>query len=147
MARTRWDGRGMAALAVGYFLFYAPYSALAKILSQGLLPGVGGPIAGLELLPVTALGTLAGVGLFLGLSGWWRHAQRRRVLGAEIPWVGRETLAAAFWHALIIGATTLNYTFAGVSILFMLLLMRGGVLILSPVIDSARGRRVQRSSW
>jgi protein-tyrosine-phosphatase len=137
----------MGGLALGYFLFYAPYSALAKVLSQGRLPGVRGPVPGLEILPITALGTVVGVGLFLGLSGWWRQARRRRVLGVELPWVGRETFAAAFWHAIIIGTTTLNYTFAGVSILFVLLLMRGGVLILSPVVDKARGREVRRTSW
>ena len=149
MVRTSggWGAVGMGSLALGYFLFYAPYSALAKVLSQGRFPGARGPVSGLEILPVTALGTVVGVGLFLGLSGWWRHARRRRVLGAELPWAGRETLAAAFWHAIIIGTTTLNYTFAGVSILFMLLLLRGGVLILSPLVDTARGREVRRSSW
>jgi protein-tyrosine-phosphatase len=145
--RARWNGMGMAGLAIAYFAFYAPYSALAKALSQGLVPGTGGSVAGLALLPVVALGTIAGMCLFLAGSGWWRLARQRRVLGAGLPWTGRETLAAAFWHALIIGTTTLNYSFAGVSILFMLLLMRGGVLILSPVIDTVRGRAVRRSSW
>lgn len=137
----------MGSLALGYFLFYAPYSALAKVLSQGRLVGVRGPVPGLEILPVTALGTLVGVALFLGFSGWWRYARRCRVRGAELPWIGPGILAASFWHALIIGTTTLNYTFAGASILFMLLLMRGGVLILSPLIDKARGREVRRTSW
>ena len=48
--------------------------------------------------------------------------------------------------AVIIGATTLNYTFVGFSILFALLLMRGGVLILAPVVDILLGRRVRSSS-
>ena len=49
--------------------------------------------------------------------------------------------------AVIIGATTLNYTFVGISILFALLLMRGGVLILAPVVDTLFGRKVRASSW
>ena len=49
--------------------------------------------------------------------------------------------------AVIIATTTLNYTSAGLSILFALLLMRGGVLILAPFIDLATGRRVSPFSW
>ncbi len=37
--------------------------------------------------------------------------------------------------AIIIGTTTLAFTFTGVSILFALLLMRGGVLIIAPTVD------------
>jgi protein-tyrosine-phosphatase len=134
----------MATLAFGYFAFYAPYSALASSLARGLLPGLGRPASGLALLPAAALGTVVGMAAFLGLSGWWRHARRE---GPGHPSLRREILAASFFHALIIGATTLNYTFAGVSILFVLLLMRGGVLILSPIVDALRGRAVQRASW
>jgi protein-tyrosine-phosphatase len=150
MVRTswRWGGAGMAGLALGYFLFYAPYSALAKVVAQGLLPGLDGrPVPGLELLPTVALGTVAGMCLFMVLSGWGQYARRRRVLGLDLPWIGPGILAAAFWHAIAIGATTLNYTFVGISILFVLLLMRGGVLILSPLVDMVRGRQVRRSSW
>lgn len=135
----RWHGLGMASLGIAYFAFYIPYSALANTLARGLLPGVERPASGLELLPTVALGTVAGMALFLVLSGWWRHAR--------LPAVNRETLLASAFHALIIGATTLNYTFEGVSILFVLLLMRGGILILSPLVDSLRRRDVQRSSW
>lgn len=49
--------------------------------------------------------------------------------------------------AVIIAATTLNYTFVGISILFALLLMRGGVLILAPIVDSLYQRRVHVVSW
>ena len=49
--------------------------------------------------------------------------------------------------AVIIATTTLNYTFVGISILFALLLMRGGVLILAPVVDTLLGRRVNPGSW
>ena len=49
--------------------------------------------------------------------------------------------------AVIIATTTLNYTFVGISILFALLLMRGGVLIIAPVVDTLLGRRVAAGSW
>ena len=42
--------------------------------------------------------------------------------------------------AVIIGTTILNFTFVGVSILFMLLMMRAGTLFLAPLVDpSASG--------
>jgi protein-tyrosine-phosphatase len=49
--------------------------------------------------------------------------------------------------ALIIGCTTLAYTFHGVSILLALLLMRGGVLVIAPLVDVAFRRRVRWFSW
>ena len=147
MTRSRWHELGMLTLGAAYFAFYAPYSALANTLSRGLLPGIGKPASGLELLPAVALGTIAGVAVFLALSGWWRHARRRPVLGLSLPHPNREIFLASCFHALAIGATTLNFTFAGVSILFVLLLMRGGVLILSPLVDMLRRREVRASSW
>ncbi len=146
MADRRWRGLGMAALAWGYFLWYIPYSALTKALSSGRLFG-GGPISGFELLPAAALGALAGMPVFLALSGWWRFARRWSVLRRSLPGARAETLLAAFLTSLIIATTTLNYTFTGVSILFMLILMRAGVLILSPLLDLLHWRQVRWYSW
>src|SRR5215203_6574697 len=67
--------------------------------------------------------------------------------GLSMPMPGRETMAAAAFTALIIAATTLNYTFKGVSVLYMLLLMRAGVLVLSPLLDALHWRRVSGYSW
>lgn len=132
---------------LGYFAFYVPYSALTKALTKGWIPGLDGPINGFEILPATALGTVAGMLLFVGLSGWWRDARRVDIRGIQLPWIGVETLSAAAFTAAIIGTTTLNYTFAGISIVLILLLMRGGVLILSPIVDLMRRRRVAWYSW
>ncbi|MGH3329235.1 MAG: hypothetical protein ACRDPT_15835 [Streptomycetales bacterium] len=145
--RTRSAAFGMLGLAIGYFAWYTPYSLLVKSLSSGAVPGYEEPVAGLVLLPAAALGTLVGAVCFLAVSGWWRYARRFRVAGRDIPGPGRATLIAGLFTALIIGTTTLNYTFVGASILFMLLLMRGGVLILSPIVDAARRRTIQTNSW
>jgi len=56
---------GIWVLALGYFAFYVPYSALTKALSQGTLPGMNGPVPGLVLLPTTALATMAALLLFI----------------------------------------------------------------------------------
>jgi protein-tyrosine-phosphatase len=145
--RLTLAGLGMLGLGIGYFIWYTPYAALTKALSAGLLPGMDSHVGGLVLLPAAALGTLLGVPLFLAASGWWRYVGTRPVRGRPVRLPSRTMVTAGFFMALVIATTTLNYTFAGVSILFMLLMMRGGVLIISPVVDAFRGRTVRASSW
>lgn len=137
----------MGWLTIGYFVSYIPYAMLVKALASGVTPLSTQPVNGFELLPAAVLGQLAAMTVFLGLTGRWRHMRRSRIGHARIPVPGRETLVAGFFASLIIGSTTMNYTFSGVSILFMLLLMRGGVLVLSPLVDMTRKRRVTTSSW
>ncbi|MFE9612367.1 hypothetical protein [Streptomyces sp. NPDC006012] len=137
----------MGWLTFGYFISYIPYAMLVKALASGVTPLSSQQVSGAEMLPATVLGQLVAMVFFLALTGRWRHLRRARIGGHRIPVAGRETLAAGFFTSLIVGATTMNYTFSGVSILFMLLLMRGGVLILSPLIDAARKRRVMKNSW
>lgn len=134
-------------LGFGYFAFYVPYAGMTKALSSGLLPGLAGPISGFRLLPAVALGSALGMPIFLAATGWWKWAGRRRILGVEVPLPGRWPLLSALFTAVIIGTTTLNYTFAGVSIVFVLLMMRGGVLVLSPIVDALHRRRVRWYSW
>src|SRR5262245_53826096 len=113
----------MLGLAVGYFLTYIPFAALTKALSSGLVPGVDERVGGLVLLPAAAVGVVIGAALFLWGNGWWRYVGRRSFAGAERRVPGRSMVAAGFFMALIIATTILNYTFVGVSILFMLLMM------------------------
>jgi protein-tyrosine-phosphatase len=134
-------------LALGYFVFYIPYSALTKALSLGLLPGMTGPVSGFRILPATAVATTVALITFVALGGGWRCLRRQRILGMEVPVFGARMLISGVATAVIIGTTTLNYTFVGISILFALLLMRGGVLILAPVVDTVLGRRVRGVSW
>jgi protein-tyrosine-phosphatase len=145
--RSWWLAGGMLGLAIGYFVWYTPYAALTKSLSSGLLPGMDKQVGGLVLLPAAALGTLVGASLFLAATGWWRYIGTRTAFGRLTRLPSRTMIVAGFFMALVIATTTLNYTFAGVSILFMLLMMRGGVLILSPIVDTVRRRRVRVYSW
>jgi protein-tyrosine-phosphatase len=145
--KSWWLAGGMLGLAFGYFLWYTPYAALTKSLSAGLLPGMDSNVGGFVLLPAAALGTLVGAPLFLAMTGWWRYIGTRSLFGGTRRFPSRTMIIAGFFMALVIATTTLNYTFAGVSILFMLLMMRAGVLILSPVIDTVRRRKVRVYSW
>jgi hypothetical protein len=128
--------------ALGYFVCYVPYSALTKALSDGLLPGMQAGISGLELLPVVNLASLVGMFAFLTAIGWWRHAGHRRIFGLSLPVPGPWTFLSGVCTAAIIVTTTLAYTFSGVSIVFMMLLMRGGVLVIAPIVDLVSKRHV-----
>ncbi|GAB2960545.1 hypothetical protein GCM10027184_04750 [Saccharothrix stipae] len=132
----------MLGLGIGYFIWYTPYSGLAKAMSGGLLPLTNGPVGGLVLLPAAALGTLVAMPLTLAVLRWWHYARRRRVGRLNVPFPGRETAMSAFWMALIVGSTTLNFTFTGASILLVLVLMRIGTLLISPSVDLLRHRRI-----
>lgn len=146
-ARLRRQDLGIWFFAFGYFATYVPYSALDKALAEGLLPGMRGGVSGFELLPCTVLATLVGMLVFLWITGWWRLTGTKAVLGLTLhlptPW----TFLSGLCTAAIIMTTTLAYTFPGVSIVFMMLLMRGGVLVIAPLVDAATGRSVRWYSW
>ncbi|MQA95204.1 MAG: hypothetical protein GEV11_11370 [Streptosporangiales bacterium] len=142
MTNQRVAAFGMFGLGVGYLLWYAPYSALAKAISGGMIPGIDQTVGGLVLLPATVVGQLLAMPVFVLASGWWRYAGRRRIGGLSVPFPGRYTLESAFWMALIIGTTTLNFTFPDASIVFMLVLMRISTLLIAPTIDLVRRARI-----
>lgn len=145
-ARSTHDAR-IWLYAFGYFACYAPYSALTKLASQGRLPGMTRAVSGFELLPLTTVTSLVGMVAFLWWRGLFRHATHRRVLGRSVPVPTRWTFLSGVATAIIIATTTLAYTFDGVSIVLMMLLMRGGVLVLAPFVDALSGRRVRVVSW
>lgn len=133
--------------AFGYFASYVPYSALTKALSKGLLPGMSRPLTGIEILPASVLASVVGMFAFISVMRWWKHATHSTILGMSLPRPTRWTLVSGLGTAAVIATTTLAYTFRGVSIVFVMLLMRGGVLILAPIVDALGGRRVRWFSW
>lgn len=135
------------AYAFGYAACYAPYSALTKLVSQGRLRGMSRAVDGFELLPLSTIASLFGMVVFLVGTGWWRHASEKQAFGITFNGPNRWTALSGLATAGIIATTTLAYTFKGVSIIFMMLLMRGGVLVIAPVVDALTGRRVQWASW
>ncbi|MDZ7820429.1 MAG: hypothetical protein U5N26_00690 [Candidatus Marinimicrobia bacterium] len=134
--------------AFGYFACYIPYSLFTKIMSKGLLPSLNGKtMAGFCILPVTALATLVTMIVLISILGWWKYPRHSTVLGKSIPHPTKWTILSGIFTSLIIGTTTLAYTFEGLSIVFAMLLMRGGVLIIGPIVDAITKRRVRWFSW
>lgn len=134
-------------LGLGFYLFYTPYSGLTKALSNGLLRGTNGPVKGTVLLPVSALATAVGMLTFITLMGWWRHAGRREFWGVNVPFPRQLTFLSGVCMAIIMGTTTLAFTFGGLSIVLVLVLLRGGTLIIAPIVDAIVRRRVRWFSW
>lgn len=147
MTNARNEASGIWLFAGGYFLAYAPYTALTKAASKGTLPFVPRALGGLELLPISTFASLVGMLVFLTAAGWWKHATQRRALGISLPSPTMPTLLSGIATAAIIATTTLSYTFVGTSILLMMLLMRGGVLVIAPLVDLASKRRVRPRAW
>ncbi|GMU62194.1 MAG: hypothetical protein AMXMBFR34_39570 [Myxococcaceae bacterium] len=130
--------------ALGYFAAYAPYSALTKALSDGKL---GEAVPGNTILPLSTFTSLVVMVFFLWGTGWWRSATQREVFGRKLPTPTRWTALSGLCGATILTTTTLAYTISGVSIVFMMLLMRGGMLMMAPVVDAISGRHVRWFSW
>jgi protein-tyrosine-phosphatase len=145
LARKRTYGLGIWGLGLGYYLFYTPYSGLTKALSKGLLTGA--PVSGAVLLPASVMATVVCMLGFITAMNWWTYAGRREFFGVSIPFPRRETFLSAICMATIIGTTTLAFSFGGISIVLVLVLLRGGVLILAPLVDTIRQRRVRWFSW
>jgi hypothetical protein len=115
-----------------YFVAYTPYAGLVKAMSAGRLPGLGG-IDGLTLLPSVLAGTIITLPVYVLLLGWWRYAR--------VP--TRAVVISGFGTSLIIATTTLAYCFHNISVLFALLLLRGGMLVIAPITDLLGRRRVR----
>lgn len=132
--------------AFGYFAAYAPYAALTKALTSGLLPGVP-VVSGTAMLPISVLASAIGMYVMLSVLGWWRHATTHTVGSLVVRGPSWLTLVSGICTSAIVVTTTLAYTFSGVSIVLAMLLMRGGVLMLAPVVDLLVGRHVRWFSW
>jgi protein-tyrosine-phosphatase len=120
--------------ALGYFVAYTPYAALIKVMTAR-------GITGLELLPGVLYGTVVVSLILVTLLGWWKYLRPSTI---EHPFA---LLISGAGTASFVAATTIAYTFRGISIVFALLLMRGGVLVMAPLIDVFFRRRVRWFSW
>jgi protein-tyrosine-phosphatase len=138
---------GIWALGFGYFIFYTPYSALTKAVSNGLMSPSKQLVSGFELLPVSVMATVVTMFAIITAARWWKYAGRREFFGISVPFPGLWTFLSGLCIAVIIGTTTLAFSFAGASILFVLVLLRGGILIIGPIVDTSLNRRVRWFSW
>jgi len=147
---SRDPNRGAPSIwwwAFGYFASYVPYAAMAKAVTSGMVDTGATTPSGIELLAPSLMATVVTAFAFLIFTGWWRYAGRKRIFGVDVPCPSGITLASGLCASGIIATTTLAYTFKGTSIVLVQLLLRGGVLIIAPIIDTISRRKVRWYSW
>ncbi|MES2441337.1 MAG: hypothetical protein V4574_00790 [Pseudomonadota bacterium] len=130
-----------------YFLSYLPNIVLTKLVTTFPHPGLGRPLTGLETLPASLIVSLVLTYAFIWISGWHRDAHAVTVAGARVPVPTWATALSGVGTALVLFTVPLSFTFQGVSIPFIQLLMRGDILIIAPLVDVIFGRRVRWWSW
>lgn len=145
MSESR-SGPSIWVWAALYAAFYVPYTGFVRALSRGAWPGLDA-IGGASILPLSTAVAICMMVAFLAGTGWWRFATQKTIGGISIPVPTRWTALSGLCTAGILTTTTLAYTFEGISIVFAMLLMRGGVLILAPIVDALTGRASRWFSW
>jgi hypothetical protein len=130
-----------------YFLFYLPNVIITKLVTSLPHGALGRPLTGLETLPASLILNTLMTYAFIWWSGWHRDAHSVKLLGLRVPVPTRYTLLSGVGTALIVFTVPLSFTFKGVSIPFIQLLMRGDILIIAPLVDLLFGRKVRWWSW
>src|SRR5579875_2735549 len=115
--------------ALTYLVLWVPYITLNRGLTTTGQAALHHPLGGLDILPVSLVFNGLFTYAFIWLSGWWRDSGVARLGPVALPVPTRWTLLSGVAAALMLVSVPLSYTFAGVSIPFVQLLMRGDVLI------------------
>lgn len=144
--------------AFGYFAVYVPYSFLTKVLTKGLwVDEAAGKtvsdwtVSSGEILPPTIMASIIVMICFISCMKWWKYATQWTLpIGGKkisLPRPRIWTLLSGICTGFVVVTTTLAYTIDGVSIVFAMLFMRGGMLIMSPIVDTIFKRHVRWFSW
>ncbi|OGQ22875.1 MAG: hypothetical protein A3C46_05360 [Deltaproteobacteria bacterium RIFCSPHIGHO2_02_FULL_44_16] len=139
---------GIFGLCFGYFASYIPYSMMTKMITKGMFEGMNGVgFTGFQIQPVVVFASSFGMLMFITLAGWWKYTTKFRVGHLTLPRPQWFTFISGLCTAGVIMTTTLAYTFDGISIVFAMLLMRGGVLVMAPMIDFLARKRKRHIYW
>ena len=106
-------------------------------------------VPGAEWLPPTIMASILMMLVFITSMRWWKYATQTKfkVAGHTLPRPRIWTLFSGICTGFVVATTTLAYTIDGVSIVFAMLLMRGGMLVMSPIVDTIFKRHVRWFSW
>ena len=137
----------LEAIVLLYFLAYLPNVMITRWVATTFNDDLGRPLTGLETLPASLTVNLVLTYLFIWLSGWHRDANAVHLGRWRIPCPDRLTFISGIGTSLVLFTVPLSYTFQGVSIPFIQLIMRGDILIIAPLVDIAFSRRVRWWSW
>ena len=137
----------LEAIVFLYFLAYLPNVMITRWVATSPNTALGRPLTGLETLPASLIVNLVLTYLFIWLSGWHRDANALQVGRWRIPRPDKLTFLSGIGTSLVLFTVPLSYTFQGVSVPFIQLIMRGDILVIAPLVDIAFSRRVRWWSW
>ena len=100
-----------------------------------------------EILPPTIMASICVMLCFISCMRWWKYATQWKLGSLSLPRPRIWTLLSGICTGFVVVTTTLAYTIDGVSIVFAMLFMRGGMLIMSPIVDTIFKRHVRWFSW
>jgi drug/metabolite transporter (DMT)-like permease len=121
---------------------------MTKMVTKGLCCNLGGTgLTGFQIQPIAVLASFVAMYSFITIMGWWKFTHHFRLFGLKIPRPDRYTFLSGICLSGQIITTTLAYTFDGISIVFAMLLMRGGVLAMAPVVDLLVRKRKRTIYW
>ena len=120
-----------------YFLAYLPNVIITKLVTSTPNAALGRPLTGLETLPASLIINLVLTYAFIWLSGWHKDANAVQVGATRVPVPTRYTLLSGIGTSLVLFTVPLSFTFEGVSIPFIQLIMRGDILVIAPLVFAA----------
>ena len=137
MSRLRFGG--LEAILLAYLLGHSSNVVMTRLVTNG--PGT--TLGSLAVLPYTLCVSAVLTFLFIWGSGWHRNAHGRQVGRLRLPVPTRLTALSGVGSALMVSAVPMSFSLRDVSIPVILLMLRGGILVLAPVVDLFFGRRIR----
>jgi len=134
--------------AFGNFLAYIPLSMMTRMSSKGLFASLDGTsVTSFELLPLYALGNMLTTLIFFYVLGWYSKINFTTLLKIPFPKIRWYIYLSGLCTLLQIATALWAYAFTGISLVFVILLMKGGTLIMSPLIDLMIKKRKRTIYW
>ena len=124
-------------LCIGYFFFYVITGISAKFFT----PSGASVTLNMDQMSYMAYNTVGGMVTALGivlLMGWYKLKSNSmiQVAGISLPSEITYIMPSGFMTAIIIPATTLMYTFQGMSVMVAMVIMRASVIVISRLVDT-----------
>ncbi len=125
-------------LCAGYFFFYVITGICAKLFTDSGADAVSLHMNQIDYMVYNTIGgTVTALGIAMA-RGWYKIKSNKMVkmgpfhLPQEIYYI----IPSGFMTAIIIPATTLMYTFPGMSVMVAMVIMRASVIVISRVVDA-----------
>jgi hypothetical protein len=128
--------------AVGYASAYAPWMLLVAALTDGLLPGQGGSIAGPAQLPISSLAWAFSAMVWTVGLGWLRRLPVRRLLGRRVRVPSAASVLSGLATSVSVVSLSLAVAVRGSSPLSTVFVARASVLALAVLVDVRFGKRI-----